>query len=150
MPVVVFFHSCNLEDKAPSWSDNCNIHQNLEKEFDSGLSGPSALITQGKTFSHTFATEGKLHYFCQLHPTMIGKVVVTKWVAKKIKARRIGRVTCLYFPCVWDGTLGRKFASHDPCHPKLLIDSGSDGWRNISGYSWQCSIIYELGPAKLA
>jgi plastocyanin len=46
------------------------------KEFDSGLSGPTALTTQGKTFSHKFMTAGEFPYFCQLHPTMIGKVVV--------------------------------------------------------------------------
>lgn len=46
------------------------------KEFDSGLSGPNALTTQGKTFSHKFMTAGEFPYFCQLHPTMVGKVVV--------------------------------------------------------------------------
>jgi plastocyanin len=46
------------------------------KEFDSGLSGPTALTTQGKTFSHKFMTAGEFSYFCQLHPTMVGKVVV--------------------------------------------------------------------------
>ncbi|MGB7953235.1 MAG: plastocyanin/azurin family copper-binding protein [Candidatus Nitrosopolaris sp.] len=46
------------------------------KEFDSGLSGPTALTTQGKTFSHKFMTAGEFPYFCQLHPTMVGKVVV--------------------------------------------------------------------------
>jgi plastocyanin len=51
---------------------------NLGKEFDSGLSGPTALISQGRTFSHTFVGEGEFPYFCQLHPTMIGKIVVTK------------------------------------------------------------------------
>ncbi|PWU79871.1 MAG: hypothetical protein DLM72_15320 [Candidatus Nitrosopolaris wilkensis] len=46
------------------------------KQFDSGLSGPTALTTQGKTFSHKFMTAGEFPYFCQLHPTMVGKVVV--------------------------------------------------------------------------
>lgn len=46
------------------------------KEFDSGYSGPTALTTQGKTFSHKFMTAGEFPYFCQLHPTMVGKVVV--------------------------------------------------------------------------
>ena len=46
------------------------------KEFDSGLSGPTALTTQGKTFSHKFMSAGEFPYFCQLHPTMVGKVVV--------------------------------------------------------------------------
>jgi plastocyanin len=47
------------------------------KVFDSGTSGPTALITKGKTFSHTFAEKGEFPYFCQLHPTMVGKVIVS-------------------------------------------------------------------------
>jgi len=44
------------------------------KDFDSGL---STLLTPGKTFSHTFNSAGEFTYFCQVHPTMIGKVVVS-------------------------------------------------------------------------
>jgi len=44
------------------------------KLFDSGLSGPTALTTKGKTFSHKFTEKGQYPYFCQLHPTMVGKV----------------------------------------------------------------------------
>jgi plastocyanin len=51
---------------------------NLGKVFDSGLSGPTALTATGKTFSHTFTTAGEFPYFCQLHPTMVGKVIVSK------------------------------------------------------------------------
>jgi plastocyanin len=47
------------------------------KVFDSGLSGPTALTTKGKTFSHTFTEKGEFPYFCQLHPTMTGKVIVS-------------------------------------------------------------------------
>lgn len=46
---------------------------NKGKEFDSGL---STLLTFGKMFSHTFNTAGVKPYFCQIHPTMVGKVVV--------------------------------------------------------------------------
>jgi plastocyanin len=45
--------------------------------FDSGLSGPNALTTKGKTFSHKFTEKGQYPYFCQLHPTMVGKVSVS-------------------------------------------------------------------------
>ena len=50
------------------------IDPNKGKEFDSGL---STLLTPGKTFSHTFNTGGEFTYYCQVHPTMIGKVVVS-------------------------------------------------------------------------
>ena len=46
------------------------------KQFDSGLSGPTVL-TAGKTFSHLFTKAGVLPYFCQIHPTLVGKVVVS-------------------------------------------------------------------------
>ncbi|MFL6330023.1 MAG: plastocyanin/azurin family copper-binding protein [Nitrososphaeraceae archaeon] len=47
------------------------------KLFDSGLSGPNALTTKGKTFSHKFTEKGQYPYFCQLHPTMVGKISVS-------------------------------------------------------------------------
>jgi plastocyanin len=49
---------------------------NKGKEFDSGLTGPTALTTSGKTFSHKFTAAGTIPYFCQLHPAMVGKVIV--------------------------------------------------------------------------
>ncbi len=45
---------------------------NMKKAFDSGIS----TLAPSKTFSHTFITAGEFPYFCQLHPTMVGKVVV--------------------------------------------------------------------------
>jgi plastocyanin len=46
------------------------------KIFDSGLAGPTALTSKGKTFEHTFDTAGDFPYFCTLHPAMVGTVVV--------------------------------------------------------------------------
>ena len=46
------------------------------KQFDSGLSGLTVL-TAGKTFSHQFIKAGEFPYFCQIHPTLVGKVVVS-------------------------------------------------------------------------
>jgi plastocyanin len=43
------------------------------KAFDSGL---TKLLNNGQTFEHTFAAAGEYPYYCQLHPTMVGKVVV--------------------------------------------------------------------------
>ncbi len=51
--------------------------ENKGEVFDSGLSGATALMTTGTTFTHTFNAPGEFSYFCQLHPTMVGKVVVT-------------------------------------------------------------------------
>jgi plastocyanin len=47
---------------------------NKGKEFDSGF---SSLLTPGKTFSHNFKTSGQIPYFCQIHPTMVGKIIVS-------------------------------------------------------------------------
>jgi plastocyanin len=44
---------------------------NLGKDFD------SSMLSQNQTFSHKFTTAGEFPYFCQLHPTMVGKVVVS-------------------------------------------------------------------------
>lgn len=51
--------------------------ENKGQEFDSGLTGATALMTKGTTFTHTFDATGEFSYFCQLHPTMVGKVVVS-------------------------------------------------------------------------
>ena len=44
---------------------------NMGKEFD------SSMLTQDQMFSHKFNTAGEFPYFCQLHPIMVGKVVVS-------------------------------------------------------------------------
>jgi plastocyanin len=36
----------------------------------------SAALDTDDSFSHTFATPGVYHYFCSIHPYMIGKIVV--------------------------------------------------------------------------
>lgn len=51
--------------------------KNKGQEFDSRLTGATALVAKGTTFTHTFDAAGEFPYFCQLHPTMIGKVIVT-------------------------------------------------------------------------
>jgi plastocyanin len=44
---------------------------NMGKDFD------SSTLSQNQTFSHKFDTAGEFPYFCTLHPTMVGKVVVS-------------------------------------------------------------------------
>lgn len=44
--------------------------------FDSGLAGPAAMISKGKTFEHTFDVVGEYPYYCILHPGMVGLVIV--------------------------------------------------------------------------
>jgi plastocyanin len=36
----------------------------------------SDMLQRGQTFSYTFDKEGEYHYFCTLHPNMVGTVIV--------------------------------------------------------------------------
>lgn len=66
-----------------SWiNDDNNIHtvtsgtsdsSDAGSAFDSGI---TSLLTTSKTFSHKFTNVGEFHYFCRLHPTMVGEVEV--------------------------------------------------------------------------
>ena len=49
---------------------------NMGKDFDSSP-GLKTLLAPKQTFEHKFATAGEFAYFCQVHPTMVGKVVVS-------------------------------------------------------------------------
>jgi plastocyanin len=70
-----------LGDSVTWTNDDSQIHTvtsgtgsddpNLGKDFD------SSMLSQNQTFSHKFTTAGEFPYFCQLHPTMVGKVVVS-------------------------------------------------------------------------
>ena len=51
---------------------------NSVRIFDSGLAGPAALASTGKTYEFTFQSAGEYPYYCILHPGMVGKVIVTK------------------------------------------------------------------------
>ena len=65
------------------WTNNDNIIHtvtsdtpnaaNVGEAFDSGL---TAFITPAKTYSNKFTNTGEFTYFCRVHPTMVGKVVV--------------------------------------------------------------------------
>jgi nitrite reductase (NO-forming) len=47
--------------------------ENVGEAFDSGL---TAFITPAKTYSNKFTNTGEFTYFCRVHPTMIGMIVV--------------------------------------------------------------------------
>jgi plastocyanin len=47
---------------------------NVGKEFDSGL---KTLMSPGETFSFTFDKAGEFPYYCAVHPTMIGTVIIS-------------------------------------------------------------------------
>jgi nitrite reductase (NO-forming) len=46
---------------------------NTGEAFESGL---MALIMPAKTYSHKFTNVGEFSYFCRVHPTMVGRIVV--------------------------------------------------------------------------
>jgi plastocyanin len=66
------------------WTNNDSVQHTITsgapgspdsgKEFDSGL---TKLINKGESFEHTFTKAGTFPYYCQLHPTMLGKVIVS-------------------------------------------------------------------------
>jgi nitrite reductase (NO-forming) len=66
-----------------TWTNNDNVMHtvtsgtpdapNAGEEFDSGL---TTFITPAKTYSHKFTDVGEFSYYCRVHPTMIGKIVV--------------------------------------------------------------------------
>jgi len=59
--------------------DQAKIHiryttrANTGEAFDSEL---TALIMPAKTYSHKFTNVGEFSYFCRVHPTMVGRIVV--------------------------------------------------------------------------
>jgi plastocyanin len=67
-----------------TWTNNDNnLHTvtsgipntaNAGQTFDSGL---TALIMPTKIYSHKFTNTGEFSYFCRVHPTMVGKIVVS-------------------------------------------------------------------------
>ncbi|MFY9798550.1 MAG: plastocyanin/azurin family copper-binding protein [Candidatus Nitrosopolaris sp.] len=63
-----------------TWTNNDNTAHTVTQGNPSGNSPPngfdSGILAPGKTFTHTFATAGTIQYYCTLHPTMLGEVIV--------------------------------------------------------------------------
>jgi plastocyanin len=43
---------------------------NYGKQFNSGF------LVEGQSITHTFKTAGRFNYLCQVHPLMVGQVIV--------------------------------------------------------------------------
>jgi plastocyanin len=63
------------------WTNNDPVIHTIVEASPSSTSVPvngfnSEFLKQGMTFKHTFDKSGIFNYYCSVHPTMIGKVVV--------------------------------------------------------------------------
>ena len=64
----------NIGDKVTWINDDSSPHtvtSSNDSAFDSDV------LMRGETFSFTFDKEGEYPYFCTLHPSMVGTVIVT-------------------------------------------------------------------------
>jgi plastocyanin len=63
-----------------TWTNQDNTAHTVTEGNPSGNSPPngfdSGLLAPGSVFTHTFATAGTVQYYCTLHPTMLGEVIV--------------------------------------------------------------------------
>ena len=63
-----------------TWTNNDNTGHTVTEGNPSGNTPPngfdSGILAPGKTFTHTFDTAGTVQYYCTLHPTMLGEVIV--------------------------------------------------------------------------
>jgi len=60
------------------WTNNDNIHHTVTGGTAGNPSGPLNLDlpTKGTSVSFKFGTAGEYPYFCNVHPSMVGKVIV--------------------------------------------------------------------------
>ena len=63
-----------------TWTNNDITGHTVTEGNPSGNTPPngfdSGILAPGKTFTHTFDTAGTIQYYCTLHPTMLGEVIV--------------------------------------------------------------------------
>jgi len=57
-----------------TWKNEDGEVHRVQDDHKGGFS--SAALDTDDSFSHTFATPGVYHYFCSIHPYMVGKIVV--------------------------------------------------------------------------
>jgi plastocyanin len=62
------------------WTNNDNTGHTVTEGNPSGNTPPngfdSGILAPGKTITHNFDTAGTTQYYCTLHPTMLGEVIV--------------------------------------------------------------------------
>jgi nitrite reductase (NO-forming) len=63
-----------------TWINNDNTGHTVTEGNPSGNTPPngfdSGILAPGKTFTHTFDKPGTVQYYCTLHPTMLGEIIV--------------------------------------------------------------------------
>src|SRR5262249_10165840 len=63
-----------------TWTNHDNTAHTVTEGNPSGETPPngfdSGMLAPGSVFTHTFATAGTVQYYCTLHPTMLGEVIV--------------------------------------------------------------------------
>jgi amicyanin len=57
-----------------TWTNSDTAPHTVTSDSGSELDSPT--ISVGQTYSHTFANTGTFDYYCTIHPSMKGKVVV--------------------------------------------------------------------------
>jgi plastocyanin len=69
-PVIVTIH----QGDTVFWINQENILQHLVS--DKGNEIDSSLLSQGQSYSHTFANKGTFNYYSSVHPSLNGSVIV--------------------------------------------------------------------------
>jgi plastocyanin len=63
-----------------AWINNDNTAHTVTEGNPSGNTPPngfdSGILAPGKTFTHTFDKPGTVQYYCTLHPTMLGEIII--------------------------------------------------------------------------
>lgn len=60
-----------------TWINDDSSPHTVTSSSDDGSTFDSDIMRKGETFSFTFDNEGEYPYFCTLHPSMVGTVIVT-------------------------------------------------------------------------
>ncbi len=60
-----------------TWTNNDTMAHTVTTLNGSAQSFDSGIVNPGGTFTHTFTQQGVYHYYCMIHPFMLGNVTVT-------------------------------------------------------------------------